>query len=83
MLARVGLATFLTVNVMVFTMALWSQDVYGPADTELASPLFGLFRYLCLLLALPVLLLLGGPLLESAWAALRSGEAPRLAAARM
>jgi heavy metal translocating P-type ATPase len=35
--------------------------------------LASLFRYLCLFLALPVLWLLGGPLLENAWNDLRSG----------
>jgi heavy metal translocating P-type ATPase len=64
-------------NVMVFTMALWTQDFYG-ADASGADPvtvsLRGLFRYLSLLLALPVLLLLGGPLLDNAWTALRRGE---------
>jgi heavy metal translocating P-type ATPase len=74
-LARLGLAIFLTMNVMVFTMALWTQDFYG-ADGGQAwvAALRGLFRYLSLLFALPVLLILGGPLLDSAWQALRRGE---------
>src|SRR4051794_39492324 len=46
-LARLGLAIFLTMNVMVFTMALWTQDFYG-ADGGQAwvVALRGLFRYL-------------------------------------
>ena len=38
-------------NVMAFTMALWTTDVYGhnEAPSELAIPLYGLFRYLVLL----------------------------------
>lgn len=69
-LARLGFAIFFTMNVMVFTMALWTQDVYADGGMpHLAS----LFRYLCLFFALPVLWLLGGPLLENAWADLRSG----------
>lgn len=73
MFARLGLALFCTMNVMVFTMALWSSDVYGAADTALAGSLHGLFRYLCLLFGLPVLFWLGGPLAENAWASVKRG----------
>jgi heavy metal translocating P-type ATPase len=74
-LGRLGLAIFLSMNVVVFTMALWTQDFYGDqaANGALATTLSGLFRYLALLLALPVLLLLGGPLLENSWINLRRG----------
>jgi heavy metal translocating P-type ATPase len=74
-LTRLGVAIFLTMNVMVFTMALWSQDLYeGGTGSVLTASLSGLFRYLALLFALPVLLLLGGPLLENAWDSLRGGR---------
>jgi heavy metal translocating P-type ATPase len=76
-LARLGLAIFLTLNVMVFTMALWTQDFYGVDGTGGAAwvaSLAGLFRYLAFLFSLPVLLLLGGPLLHSAWQSLRRGQ---------
>jgi heavy metal translocating P-type ATPase len=76
-LTRLGLAIFLTMNVMVFTMVLWSQDLYGPdaaATDTLSGSLRGVFRYLSLLFALPVLLILGGPLVENAWQALRRGQ---------
>jgi len=75
MLARLGTAIFLSMNVMVFTMALWSQHFYGDdlgASAWVVS-LRGLFRYLSLLFALPVLLLLGSPLLEEGWASLKRG----------
>lgn len=77
LLARLGLAIFLTMNVMVFSMALWSEDFYG-ADS-IAAPawigsLRGVFRYLSLIFSLPVLLILGGPLLEEAWHAVRRGR---------
>jgi heavy metal translocating P-type ATPase len=73
-LTRLGLSIFLSMNVMAFSMALWTVDVYGEEQTgTLAAPLFGLFRYLCLLFSLPVLILLGEPLLDSAWQALRRG----------
>jgi heavy metal translocating P-type ATPase len=76
-LARLGLAIFLTLNVMVFTMALWTQEFYGMDGARGAAwvaALAGLFRYLALLFSLPVLLLLGGPLLYNAWQSLRRGE---------
>lgn len=69
-LLRVGLSVFLSLNVMMFTMALWSQDFYtdgAPESTQLASSLADLLRYLCLVLSLPVLFLLGLPLWEHAW----------------
>lgn len=73
-LTRLGLSIFLSMNVMAFTMALWTNDVYGGDDGgALAASLYGLFRYLCLLFSLPVLILLGGPLLDNAWQALRRG----------
>src|SRR4051794_31293601 len=53
--ARLGLALFCSMNVMAFMMALWSSDVYDGGTTPLAGPLHGLFRYLCLFFALPVL----------------------------
>lgn len=72
-LARLGLATFLTMNVMVFTMTLWTTDVYTAdgANAALSSHLESVFRYLCLLFSLPVAWLLGAPLAESAWNSLR------------
>jgi len=74
-LTRLGVAIFLSMNVMVFTMALWTQDFYGTtAGTEdFTGVLRDLFRYLCLLFSLPVLLLLGGPLLDNAWTSCRRG----------
>jgi heavy metal translocating P-type ATPase len=75
-LVRLGLAAFLAMNVMVFTMALWTQDFYGPDTSALAHLLHGLFRYLAMLFALPVLVLLGGPLAENGWRGLRAGQLP-------
>ncbi len=72
-LTRLGLGIFFTMNVMVFTMALWSQDVYAAeALTDArAGLLYGLFRSLCLIFAVPVLFLLGVPLAEDVLANLR------------
>jgi heavy metal translocating P-type ATPase len=61
-------------NVMAFTMALWTTDVYGAAEpSRLVPALYGLFRYIVLLFSAPVLLLLGGPLIERAVGELRRG----------
>ncbi|MGI9456831.1 MAG: heavy metal translocating P-type ATPase [Aeoliella sp.] len=75
-LIRLGLAIFFAMNVMVFSMALWSQDVYSVTEeaSEFAITLRGLFRYLTMLFALPVLFLLGGPILSGVWCALRRGS---------
>ena len=75
MMARLGLSIFFTMNVMAFTMALWTTDVYKTSEspTALTTALNGLFRYLVLLFSLPVLLMLGIPLFEHAWNGIRRG----------
>lgn len=73
-LTQIGLAVFLTMNVMVCTLALWGMDGSSPEGTpELASGFADLLRFAALLLTLPVLFLLGRPLLENAWSQWRSG----------
>lgn len=77
-LARLGMAIFLTLNVMMFTMALWTQELYDARAVgagPLAASLADLFRYLCLLLSLPVLWLLGLPLVENTLASAKRGLA--------
>lgn len=72
---RLGMAIFFSMNVMVFTLALWSQDVYDISTADPTSvALFDLYRYACLVFSLPVLFLLGGPLLEEAVSQLRRGR---------
>jgi heavy metal translocating P-type ATPase len=76
MLARLGLAIFFTMNVMVFALALWSQALYTQELAEpgpFATSLWQLFRYLGLLFSIPVLFLLGGPIVENVVAAVRRG----------
>lgn len=68
-MTRLGVAIFFSMNVMVFTMLLWSQPL--ESANKLAGVWYDLARYACLLFTLPVVLLLGGPLLEDAWAELR------------
>ncbi|MEQ8765598.1 MAG: cation-translocating P-type ATPase [Planctomycetota bacterium] len=73
-LARLGIAIFFTMNVMVFSMVLWSQEIDAVSPEKagpLADTLRDLFRSLGLLFSVPVFLLLGVPLLSSAWAQLK------------
>jgi heavy metal translocating P-type ATPase len=72
-LMRLGLAVFFTMNVMVFTMALWSQDVYPEQSfkSELSTVLRSVFRWGSLVFSAPILWLLGGPIAQGVWQALR------------
>ncbi|QDS98783.1 heavy metal translocating P-type ATPase [Adhaeretor mobilis] len=72
-LLRLGLAVFLTMNTMVFTMALWSGDLY-PEESfadPLATSLRSVFRWATLVFAMPVLWLLGGPIIQGVRQSLR------------
>ncbi|HND51064.1 MAG TPA: cation-translocating P-type ATPase [Pirellulaceae bacterium] len=73
LMTRLGLALFFTMNVMVFTMFLWSQQEGEPLERG-AATFYSLGRYVCLLFSAPVLLLLGGPLVEDAAAELKRGR---------
>ncbi len=69
MLTRLGVSVFLSMGVMVFSLALYGHEIYG-FDLDKASPLAvsltGLLRYFLLILATPVFLLLGLPILSNA-----------------
>jgi Cu+-exporting ATPase len=74
MQVRLVLGLFFSMSVMVFTFALWSYDVYGvDASHPAAATFVSVLRYLALLFAVPVLVLLGGPIVDSALHQLRSG----------
>ncbi len=76
LLARLGIATFFTMNVMVFSLVLWSQeiDAVSPENAgPMADALRDLFRAVSLLLSVPVFWLLGIPLMINAWAQVRRG----------
>ncbi len=75
MFTRLGLAIFCTMNVMAFTMALWSGDVYGDDASASSLSLQGVFRYLSMLFAIPVFYALGLPLIENAFDSLKRGIA--------
>ena len=72
MMTRLGLAIFFSMNVMVFTMLLWSEQ--GRTGAAAAAAFYDLARHACLLFTAPVILLLGGPLVEEAAAELRRGR---------
>lgn len=73
-MTRLGISIFFAMNVMVFTLALWAYNAEGIQDSHrMVGPLADLFRWLCLLLSLPVLVLLGKPLIENALAQLGRG----------
>lgn len=63
---RLGLAIFFSMNLMAFTMTMWSLDVYEVERNAFQAKLFELFRWLSMVLSLPVLLLLGVPMLQNA-----------------
>jgi len=73
MLTRLGVALFFSMNVLMFTMVLWTEVTAAGAAPWLAA-LTQFLRYLSLLCALPALFLLGGPLADSALAELRRGR---------
>lgn len=71
-LMQLGLAIFFTMNVMVFTIALWSQDLYPDHafTSEFAKVLRSVFRWASLVFSLPVVWLLGEPIARGVWQAL-------------
>ncbi len=68
---RLGLAVFFSMNVMVFTMVLWSWDAYSISFAENAAVFKDLLRLACLVFATPVVLLLGRPLIASVLSQIR------------
>jgi len=69
LLTRLGFAGFFTMSVMVFSMQLWTVDIYenpAGATKNMADVWQDLLRYLSLIFALPVFGLLGGSVLDSA-----------------
>lgn len=73
LLLRIGLAAFCTMNVLAFTMVLWTHDVYPGTQDQRSIVLDDVLRYLGLLFSLPVWLVLGQPLLRNAISSFRRG----------
>ena len=74
-LTRLGIAIFFAMNVSMFTMALWSYDVYRVSTVDpLTATVTELLVWMSLLCSVPVILLLGAPIAASGWTALRDGR---------
>ncbi len=73
-IVRLGIAIFFSMNLMAFTMTMWSLDVYDVQRDPFQTQLFEVFRWLSMLFSLPVLLLLGVPLLQNAIHQLASAD---------
>jgi heavy metal translocating P-type ATPase len=71
-MTRLGLAVFFAMNVMVFTMLLWSQP--EGSHERSVQVWYELARYACLLFTIPVVMMLGGPLAKDAWDELARGR---------
>lgn len=76
MLTSLGVAVFLSMSVMVFSIYLYGQQVYGSGGAEsslLSSNLTSFMQYASLVFATPVLFLLGLPILRNAAVQWRNG----------
>ena len=73
LLVRLGLALFFTMNVMMVSMPSYVPFLYGDAIGGTDGPLFAVLRVLALVLAAPVLALLGWPIARGGWQSLRAG----------
>lgn len=74
MLTRLGVAGFLSMAVMMFSIYLYGREIYETDATSppLSAHLAEFFRFASLLCATPVLFLLGVPILQNAVAQWRS-----------
>jgi Cu2+-exporting ATPase len=70
LLIRFGVGAFLAMNIMLFSLLLYS-GTFGPSDGALVHAV----HILLWILATPVLLVLGEPFLRGAWQAAREGRA--------
>jgi heavy metal translocating P-type ATPase len=72
-----GVAIFLSMNVMVVGWVTYGQEAYGAEDAAkvggLSAATISMFRYLAMLFTAPVLVILGWPIAEMGWRNLRRG----------
>mgnify|MGYP002622355742 CR=1 FL=1 len=74
MLARLGIAVFMTMSVMMLSMFAYRQQAAGGiGDSQVGEQLGGLLQYASLLFATPVFILLGVPIFQAAMQQMRSG----------
>lgn len=72
--ARLVLAAFLAMGVMTFSLVLYGEAVYAPAEDATLRLVREFGRIALAVLSLPVIVLLGGPMLAGAWADLRARQ---------
>jgi cation transport ATPase len=65
-IVRLGIAIFFSMNLMAFTMTMWSLDVYDVQRDPFQVQLFDVFRWLSMIFSLPVLGCWEFPLLQNA-----------------
>lgn len=70
-LVRLGLGIFCAMNVMAFSLPTYAQYIYGDGAFDADGPLFQVLRLLSAAFALPVIVLLGGPIVLAAGRSLR------------
>ncbi len=73
-LTLIGVAIFLSMNVMVFNWVLYGQEVFNPGgavESAVASTGVTIFRYLSMILTAGVVAILGWPIAQSGVSALR------------
>ncbi|HRX86553.1 MAG TPA: heavy metal translocating P-type ATPase, partial [Phycisphaerae bacterium] len=68
-----GVAIFLSMNVMVVGWMTYGQEVYGGTTHGLSAATVALFRYLAMFFTAPVLVILGWPIAQTGWEALKRG----------
>ena len=72
--ARLLLSAFLAMGVMTFSLVLYGEDLLAAGDEAGLEAIRNIGRMMLALFSLPVLLLLGVPLAQGAWADLRAGS---------
>ncbi len=76
-MTKLGLAVFFAMSVMVFSLLLWSEDQNRlgiASEAKMATIFYDVARYLSLLFSIPVMFLLGAPVLENALREIRTGR---------
>jgi heavy metal translocating P-type ATPase len=66
LLSRLGLSLFLAMNVMMLSMILYTPHFFPATDSQFYRQVLGLTKHALLLFSIPVVLLLGLPILLSA-----------------
>lgn len=65
-MSRLGLSLFLAMNVMMISMVLYTPQLFPDTGSPLATRVWELLRHAALLFSIPVMVLLGVPILHNA-----------------